>query len=206
LVDVDEIPLFRYADQLPPQLWDDLDARPRDEAAQAAQAQWDDRRFTLPLLGRDYLVDPEARSVHEAERPDHRVSFQTGLVLVSTLGRAIDAPVAERMVTPQELPGGSQFFAGVHAVPVSRLEERFGSDPNALLPAAEKLGGGPWEGADAAVFVPGIPRIPLYVLLWGADQEFEARAVVGMDARAHMHLALDGILALTTLLIAKLVR
>lgn len=205
-MEVDEIPLFRWADQLPPQLWDDLDARSPEEAARAVEAQWDGRCFTLPLLGRDYLVDPGARSVTEIGRPDHRVSFQSGLVLVSALGRAMDAPPAGRMITPHELPGGSRFFTGVHAVPVSRLEERFGSAPDALLPAAQRLGGGPWQGADAAVTVSGLPRIPLYVLLWAADQEFGARAVVGLDARAHMHLALDGILALTTLLIAKLTR
>ena len=206
MVEVDEIPLFRWADQLPPQLWDDLDARPRQEAAQAVEARWDGRCFTLPMLGRDYLVDPAARAVTEKDRPEHRVSFQSGLVLVSALGKAMDAPPAGRMATPQELPGGGQFFSGVHAVPVAKLEERFGNDPGALLPAARKLGGGPWEGADAAAMVPGLPRIPLYVLLWGADSEFAARAVVGLDSRAHMYLALDGILALTTLLIAKLTR
>jgi hypothetical protein len=206
MVEVDEIPLFRWADQLPPELWDDLDARPRQEAAQAAQGRWDGACFTLPLLGRDYLVDPAARAVREVERPQYRPSFQTGLVLVSHLALASDVPEAGNMVTPQELPSGSQFFTGVHAVPVGRLAERFGNEPQALLPAAQNLGGGPWQGADVAVMVPGVPRIPLYVLLWAADEEFDARAVVGLDSRAHMHLALDGILALTSLLITKLTR
>ena len=52
--------------------------------------------------------------------------------------------------------------------------------------------------------VPGLPRLPLYVLLWTADEEFAARVTVGLDAHAHHQLALDGIWALTNLLAGRL--
>jgi hypothetical protein len=44
----------------------------------------------------------------------------------------------------------------------------------------------------------------LYVLLWPADEEFGARAVVGLDAHAHHQLALDGLWALTNILVRRL--
>ena len=201
----EEISLFRWADQLPAALWDDLAARPPLEAAQAAEAVLAEGCLSLPLLGRGYVVDPGARRLWEAARPRHRLGFQTGLVLVSHLARAIGVPTAGCLVTPQELPGGGLFFSGPHAVGTARLEKRFGRDPEGLLAAARALGGQPCPGAEVSVMVPGLPRLPLYVLLWPADEEFEARAMVGLDAHAHHQLALDGIWALTNLLVGRLI-
>ena len=204
-VDPGEISLFRWADQLPAPLWDDLAARPLAQAAQASGAVLEGARLRLALLGHDYLVDVRERRVVEAARPDRRLSFQTGLVLVSHLARAIGVPPAGRLVTPQELPGGGLFFTGPHAIATASLEGRFGSDPQGLLQAAAALGGQPHPGAaEVAVVVPGLPMLPLYVLLWPADEEFGARAVVGLDANAHHQLALDGLWALTNLLVGRL--
>lgn len=202
----EEITLFRWADQLPEALWEDLTARPLLEAAQATGAALEDARLRLALLGRDYLVDVAARRIQLAGQPDKRLGFQTGLVLVSHLARALGVPPAGRLVTPQELPGGGLFFTGPHAVATAALEKRFGRDPAALLAAAQALGGQPQpEGAaQVTVLVPGLPMLPLYVLLWPADEEFGARAVVAMDAHAHHQLALDGIWALTNLLVGGL--
>jgi len=197
--------LFRWADQLPAALWEDLDARPPAQAAEAAGAELRDGVFRLALLGRVYLVDPADRQVREAQRPDYRVSYQAGLVLVTHLARALGVPPAGRMVTPQELPGGSLFFTGAHAVNTKALEARFGSDPQALARRAAVLGGGPDQaGGDLAVSVYGLPRLPLHVLLWAADEEFPARAVVGLDAHAHHQMDLGGVWALTNLLVSRL--
>lgn len=197
--------LFRWSDQLPAALWDDLDARPSAQAAEAVGAVWSHGAYRLPLLGRAYRVDPGARRVSEEARPGHRVGFQAGLVLASHLGRALGVPPAGLMVTPQELPGGSLFFTGPHAVNTKALERRFGGDPEALVRRAAVLGGQPAAvGGDASVMVPGLPHLPLYVLLWAQDDEFPARAVVGLDAHANHQLALDGIWALTNLLVSRL--
>jgi hypothetical protein len=206
LADPDQVELFRWADQLPEALWDDLAARPPAEAAAATDAELSQGRFSLGLLGADYLVDPAARSVTLAARPDARVSFQAGLVLLTTLAQAQDLPASGVMITPGELPGGRQFFTGPHDLNTAALEKAFGRDPAGLARAARTLGGGPEEGlgADAAVRVPGLPRVPLWVLLWEGDEEFEPRAVMGIDQRAHFHLALDGVWALTNLLAARL--
>ncbi len=201
----EEISLFRWADQLPAALWEDLAARPASQAAQATGAELVQGCLRLPLLGRLYEVDPASRRVAEVGRPDRRLGFQTGLVLVSHLGRAIGVPPAGRLVTPQELPGGGLFFSGPHAIATASLARRFGANPAALLAAAQALGGQAHGGAaEVAVTLPGLPYLPLYVLLWLGDEEFAARAVVGLDAHAHHQLALDGIWALTNLLVERL--
>lgn len=204
--DPNENRLFRWADDMPPQLWDDLAARPPAEAAQATGALWDGQGYTITMLGREHRLEPGSRRVFLTQEPEHRLSYQSGLVLISTLIRSLGVPPAERMVTPQELPGGTQFFQGPHAINNRPLEERFGLAPQTLLTAARALGGEPFEAGDQGVRLPGLPMIPLYVLIWAGDDEFAPRAVVGMDANAHHHLALDGIWALCNLMVQRLIK
>ncbi|MCF8032853.1 MAG: DUF3786 domain-containing protein [Desulfarculaceae bacterium] len=206
--DFDDNQLFRWAEDIASQTWDDLEARPPEQAAQAVGATWDGAAYVLPLLGRDYRVEPGARRISLVDDPERRISFQAGMVLVSTLGKSLGVPPAGSMITPHELPGGSMFFQkqGPHAVNTGPLEERFGSDPAKLLDAAALLNPAPCEGGDVGIMIPGLPMIPLYALLWGGDDEFSPRAVIGVDAHAHHHLALDGVLALTNLMVARLTR
>lgn len=204
--DPDENRLFRWADDLPPQLWDDLAVRSPAEACQTTGALWDGRGYTITLLGREHRLEPGTRRVYLPQDPGRRLSYQTGLVLISTLIRSLGVPPAGRMVTPQELPGGTQFFQGPHAINNRPLAERFGGDPQALLAAAQALGGVPFEAGDQGVRLPGLPMIPLYALIWAGDEEFAPRAVVGMDANAHHHLALDGLWALSNLMVYRLIK
>jgi hypothetical protein len=203
-LDPEQIRLYRWADQLPAALWDDLRRRDPTEAAQATGAELVDGGYRLALLGRTYRLEPEVARLWEEDRPDHRVGYQTGMVLVTTLAHSLGVPPAGRMVTPQELPGGNLFFQGPHALPTAALEDAFGARPQRLVERARALGGEETGGADVAVRVPALPMVPMYVLLWRGDSEFPPRAVIGLDARAHFHLALDGIWALCNLLVRRL--
>jgi hypothetical protein len=136
--------------------------------------------------------------------PDKTVGFQTGMVLLTALANSMDLPPSGRMATPQELPGGAMFFVGPHALALPEICAVYGENPQALVPKALSLGGEQIEGADVAFKLPGLPRIPLYVLIWGKDDEFEARAVIGIDAHASFHLALDSIWALTNILVKRI--
>lgn len=205
-LDPGKVRLFRYADQLPEELWEDLEARDPVEAAASCDAIKEGGRFRLSLFSRDYIIDPAERSITEALRPEHRVSYQTGLVLITALAKAQDIPQSGRMITPGELPGGRMFFTGPHELPTAPIVERFGSDAKGLIAAVGALGGRQVdEAADAALFIPGLPRVPMWLLLWEGDDEFEARAVMGIDDRAHYHLALDAVWAMCNVLTGRLV-
>lgn len=178
-VQPEDIEIYRWAEQLPPGLWEDLAARDPRQAAEATGAQWRDGVYAIDFYNSEFLVDPQARTVVEVARPEHRLSYSTGVVLVTTLARALPVDPSGVMVTPHELPGGSLFFTGPHAVVVDPLIERYGSDPKPLAHRAAELGGQVVEGADVGVRMPALPKVDLYALIWAADEEFAARAVVG---------------------------
>jgi hypothetical protein len=198
--------LFRWADQIEPPLWDDLQARPAKEAAAAVNAVLDEGIFNVSLLGSIYLVDPKERHISILGQDGHRVSYQTGIVLLTTLAKSMGVPPSGRMVGPQELTGGALFFTGAHALATGPLAEKYGNDPAALITRAEKLGGEIIGGADAAVRIPALPLLPLYVLLWTGDRDLNARAFIGIDDRALFHLDLSGVFALTNIMVSRLVR
>lgn len=195
---------YQWADDLPGHFWEKLQTRAPDQAAATAGAELDRGRFILPVFARRYLVDPQNRRVYDLARAEARVDYNTALVLVTHLARAEDAPPAGRMISFNELPGGRALVAGPHALPMDLLAVRFGDNPQALVQRARELGGEEIEGADVAVRLPGLPRVPMYLLLWGADEDFPAQASPGVDDRVMQHLDLDGLLSLSHLMVQRL--
>lgn len=195
--------LFRWADQIPAALWTDLRNRSPQQAAEAVGAGWDGVTFTVPMIGMDYTIDPANQRITKTYQADHPVSYQAGVVLLTTLATSKGVPPSGRMVVPQDLPGGRMFFTGAHSLATGPLAKNYEQDTGQLIERALGFGGEMIEGADLAIRVPGLPYIPLYVLLWRGDDEFPARAVIGIDDRAHFHLDLAGVFALTNILVSR---
>lgn len=196
--------LFRWADQLPDALWDDVRNRSPEQAAEAVGAVWDGQIFYIDLIGERFAVDPAAQRITNTDHPDQRVDYQAGVVLLSTLALSKGVPPSGRMAVPQELPGGRMFFTGAHTIANAPIAKAFEKDARHFVDHALGLGAKRIEGADVALQMPGLPQVPLYLLLWEGDSEVDARAVIGIDDRAHYHLDLSGVFALTNLLVWRL--
>ena len=195
--------LYRTVDDLAPELWTDVEARPLAEAVRSAgvRSEPPGRRVVIPFLGGDYLVDFDARGL--TAPPGHLpAGFQKGLVLLTYLARAQDFGLAGRQVACRELSGGELFFQGPHALCTEPVTARFGSDPAGFLARAGRLGLEPSAGA--AVFGHVLPHLTLGLILHPADEEFPAELTYTFDAYAHHHLPLDGLWALVNVLAAEL--
>lgn len=198
--------LFRWADQIPAESWNDLGNRSPQQAAEAVGAEWDGQSFKVPLLGVLYTINPINRLIKMAGDPDVQVSFQVGVVLLTALSISKGVPPSGRMVVPQELPGGRLFFTGAHALATGPLAKRFEKGSDKLVNRAIGIGGERIEGADIAVRLSGLPYVPLTILFWRGHEEIPARAVIGIDDRAHFHLDLAGVFALTNILVYEFCR
>jgi hypothetical protein len=197
--------LYQWADELPVALWEDLVARAPAEAAISTGALWSDGLYVIPMLGHSYTIDPERRQIVRTGQSDHRVSFQTGVVLLTTLAGSKGVPPRGNMVSPRELPGGRLFFTGAHTLGTKALAEMFEHRAETLVERIHSLGGKPVDGADLAVHLPGLPFVPFELLFWKAAEDTPARAIIGIDSRAHFHLDLAGIFALSNILVNRLV-
>ena len=185
-------------------LWERLQAADPAEVAARAAVRWDPdaQAYHVPLVDLDIRVTPAERQV---AGPDGFPGWEPMLSSIQYLLTAQDAPLAAEWVSPLSLPYGDLFFRGPHDLPSPGIEGAYGQDRDAFCRAAEALGGEALDMGDAAFAFQVLPRIPIAVVLWLADDEFPARAQFLFDGSACRQLPLDALWLLTKILARRLV-
>ena len=90
-------------------------------------------------------------------------------------------------------------------VPTRALVKRYTVQPLDLIERAIQLGGESIDAADHSVRIPGLPRLPLYILYWDGGRSLESRIIIGIDDRALFHLDLAGVFGLLNALVGRMV-
>lgn len=187
------------------QLWDQLkDLDPCQTAARALCEHCEDSGcYRVRMLENTYIVDPSERSIYAEPLTSESQSagFLEQLCVLVYLASAKDLPLADKLVKGESFPGGMFFFRGQHALPTQKLLDAFGAKPDLLYEASKGL---PFERSsfgDASVRITVLPRVPVTLIVWGGDEEFEASASILFDATAGEHLPLDALLAAVNLAI-----
>jgi len=185
-------------------LWERLRAEPPNDAAARAAADYDAARqaYRVRLLDQELCVVPSEERV---EGPDGPTGFQATLVCIQYLLTSRDEALRGEAVDPKSLPYGQFFFRGLHDLPTAKLEAAFGDRLDAFRAAAEAIGGRPLAMGDAAYEFRALPRVPVTVVLWGADEEFPARARFLFDKAADRQLPLDALWVLSGVVARRLI-
>lgn len=191
-------------------LWQQLDKLDRQQTAQKAQCQYltDPPRYVITLLNTEYVVNLSDRQIFSTQiSPEPTdAEFLEQLCILAYLINAQDLPPANKFVGPEQLPSGQFFFRGLHSLPTQKLEEAFGESPELLYEVSKKLNAKQCEFGDASIELYALPRIPLTIIIWRGDDEFEARASILFDQTAGNHLPLDALGALANLTVKALVK
>jgi hypothetical protein len=179
--------------------WQDLAERSVEDLANLTLATpLPGGRLQFRFLNEDILVDiPNRGLLHIHDGKDiHLEDALLELVTLTYLNR-VDAvlPLDRDIVGLQDLKE-SHFFAGPHELQTDLVLERYGKDPQAFQQAVVSLDGRMTDMADAAGRLLPFPRIPLYFLMWFADEEFPARLRVLFDRPIERFLPADAIWAL----------
>ncbi|UCG50052.1 MAG: DUF3786 domain-containing protein [Phycisphaerales bacterium] len=185
-----------------------LERLDRLETAERAKCRYlaGDDRFLVLLLNTEYVVDIPNRQIIPAEDDYERVAhFCEQLCILGYLTNATTVPPAKELVSAERLDAGQFFFRGTHTTPTRKLEEAFGRAPALLYGACRDLNAGRCSYGDASVEFSILPRIPLTLVIWGADIEFPARASIILDRSAPAHLPLDVLWAALGLAVDKVV-
>jgi len=184
-------------------LWRRLAAESAQAVAERAAValEADAGAFIIPLCGQRLRVLPAARRI---ECPDGPCGFEATLLGLNYLLGAKDDPPAGELVNPRTLPLGDFFFRGPHDLPTGMLEAAFGLRLSAFRRAAEAIGGRALAAGDAAYEFQALPRVPVTVILWTADEEFPARVQFLLDQKADRQLPLDSLWLLCLVLAKRL--
>ncbi len=115
-------------------------------------------------------------------------------------------PAANKLITFRELPEGNIYSPTFSKRTIKPLVNHFGKDPHLLVQTSEKLGGHKVDYGDTAVTINAFSHVPITIILWRGDSEFDAQANVVFDATISDYLPTEDITVLCETIAWKLVR
>jgi len=180
------------------ELWKKLSTRDPHEVSRNSLASYDknSHTYTLKILSRTFVVDPDMKTIVNLEKTSlFTPGFHLQLSAVNYLIGAKNIPLIGKWVSEKGFASGPIFFRGHHAMPTKMLEQNFGKDPEGFSLACKAIGGTEAGGGDKAFEFRVLPRIPVRIILWVADEEFPARVSFLFDRTANLHLQLDALWA-----------
>ncbi|HHX75211.1 MAG TPA: DUF3786 domain-containing protein [Firmicutes bacterium] len=128
------------------------------------------QRFTVPYLGRTYTVSYPGGMV--AAENQQEADLITSVLLLHYLSGPGGVELSDSWISFQELQSGAIYTGPFRKRAVIPLLKGFGTRPQALAAAAERLGGKPAAFGDMSYIIPVLPRVPLLLILWYGDDEF----------------------------------
>lgn len=178
-----------------------------DPAAAASRvgAEWDDvaPQFRLPSFGRVATVTYPA---YEVFLGDEAAPAHIAALMVYHLALSDGSLPTGTWISFADLPDGSFYVSAFRGYTSGPIVRRFSPGGSELSHAATRLGATALPGlADRAWRVPALPRVPLALLWWDADEEFDARAELLFDSTAPRHLNTEGCAILGSWLTSLLV-
>lgn len=191
-------------------LWEQLIELDGRKTAQRAQCRYirDLEHYIIKFLNTDYVIDLSNKQILSIQNSSQQkpAEFLEQLCILAYLINAKDVPLANKLVKGETLPGGQFFFRGVHGLPTEKLEKAFGEHPEALHRIVKQFDAKPCEFRDASIQLFMLPRVPLTLVVWKGDEEFEPRASVLFDQTAAAQLPLDALLAAVNLTVDALIK
>jgi hypothetical protein len=191
---------------IPETFWTDLKKRNPETLCDHAGAEMrSDGQLEIDVIYQPMRLDLNAETIYH-QQGDGWVKIDDPLlklILLVYLLNVTHHNIQNRQVSVKDLKD-AHFFQGPHAFRTESLKLKYGNDPKAFLDDGQALGGQAVDMADAAFSVTVLPKIPVYLLLWAADEEFPAEVSILFDASIEKHLPADGIWGLVHLLIDRL--
>jgi len=149
-------------------------------------------RAVLDYLGRAYVITVPDASVALLEGGEE-APLKDKVLLLQYFTKAEGTPLSGRLITFKQLPGCASYAPVFDLLATNPIVGFFGSDPDRLVDAAEKLGGRRAGHADVSVVLNLFSRVPFTVALWRGDDEFDPRGTIMFDSTITDYLSIEGI-------------
>ncbi len=175
-------------------------------AASRVGAGWDGSRheFTLPFLGSVASVTYPGYEVLLCDEPSPP---HIAALLVYHLAWSDGSMPGGRWISFAELPDASFYVSAFRGYTGAHIARHFSTRAATPGEAVARVGGERLPGlADEAWRISALPRVPVALLWWNADDEFEARAELLFNSTASHHLNTEGCAILGSWLTSLLVR
>lgn len=187
--------------------WEILRGLNHIEVCRNADVKYEDKSYVLKSLGIDFLISPETQEMR-SHSPDgelmlKKLGYFFNHSALCYLINAKNIPLTKKLIKPVGLKGGEIFFRGTHVLPLDKLAEKYSSDKTGFIEKGKLFNGSLLGYGDVSIELLPMPRIPVTLILWLADDEFPARAELLFDSTCEQHLPIDIIwsIAMMTVLV-----
>ncbi|MEK6744443.1 MAG: DUF3786 domain-containing protein [Nitrospirota bacterium] len=189
--------------------WELLASHRPDDVVRTACVAFDPASacYTIRSFGMDFLVAQKDRTITGLAPESSVLLDREGdffrIAVLWYLANAKEIAETGRLVSFKNIRGGDIFSKGSHVMPLERIAHKYGNDRVGFLDRGRALGGEVLMIADASLRMYPLPRIPVTLTLWTADDEFPARADLLLDSTGELQAPTDILwyLAITSVLI-----
>ena len=157
----------------------------------------------LRLLG--LRVSLDEGSVFDELRNQPFVEIAPSLYCILS-GYADAKPISEtlKLVSFRQLPGGHAYYNAFLRRAVNPIQKVFGSKTERLVEASKLLGGSKTEYGDCSVKIYPLPLVPIAIVLWAQNREFESSVSILFDSSIRNYLSTEQVAMLSELTSARL--
>ena len=163
------------------------------------------RVISLEYLNRTYQVTLPDIDISLADS-EEEVPIRDKILILHYLTLTKGTPLANKMITFKELPGGLNYFPSFSERTIKPLVNHFGEEPHRLVDAVKTLGGRKADYGDAAATINAFPYVPITLVLWRGDEEFAPSGSIILDATISDYLSTEDITVLCETIIWKLIK
>ncbi|NLC76329.1 MAG: DUF3786 domain-containing protein [Clostridia bacterium] len=159
--------------------------------------------FHLKYLGDEMeICFPTGEAVNKTAGGE--VSAKDRIVLIKYLLNAVPVPERDEWKTFKELSAAPHHWNVLIPEAIEALTKGFGNDLKAFEQAALRLEGEPVKLGDRGYRYYVLPRIPIQIGIWEADEEFPPKASILFNAAAQLQADTATLFSLGIALVRKL--
>ena len=186
--------------------WEELASRNPLEVAKIANVPWDsiNDEFKLVFLGVEYRISPSKRTVQDRDGQDV-YPFLT-VLLLHYLVNVKDIGPQGKLISFRELEGGDVYFRAFCARAINPITDSFGTEPEALKEAGERIGAEQGDLGDISIIIDVFPKIPVTVILWIGDFEVPPSSNMLFDSSIKEHMPTEDVAVIGGFVASKLIK
>lgn len=140
--------------------------------------------FRVPFLNRLFHVAYPEFEFTDVHAPEAEIPLQEQVLILHYMTALKTVQPSGRWIAYREIPGASFYFSAFVKRAIDPLKKVFGKNTAPFSAAAVKLEGKPLDIGDAAFEFQVFPKVPLQMIIYAGDAEFEPEANILFDDTA----------------------
>ncbi len=159
----------------------------------------------VPFLGTPYLIRCPSGDVSYKDDRDKEPALWEKILVLHYFSTSDGTPLAGDHISFKEVRDAMLYLPTFEKRAVAPLLGRFGGNPEEILEPSKRLGGRRDEPGDCSVTIPAFPRVPITLVFWKGDEEFEARLTILFNRTVVRYLPAEDIVLSTQMMAYRLI-